>query len=60
MKGRPDTFLPFMEDWWSGMIYAFFLRVSECLPTTLVDAFRGHFESRVKISLQEPSDVAGQ
>lgn len=41
-NGRPDTFLPFMEDGWTGMIFAIFIKIVKLLPTTLMHAFLRH------------------
>ena len=42
MKGRPDTFLPFVENWRSWVEDAVFFRICEGLATPFVYAFLCH------------------
>ena len=42
MKGRADTFLSFMEDWRSWVVDTCLLRISELLPTPLMNTLLGH------------------
>lgn len=55
-KGRADTFLSFMEDWRSWVVDACLLRISELLPTPLVNTLLGHClrvkDSKVCVSVK--------
>lgn len=47
MRGRPDTFLPFMKYWWSRVVDAVFIRVAECFSAALVHTFLSHEDLRI-------------
>ena len=47
VRGRPDTFLPFVKYWGSRVVDAFFFRVSERLPTALVHTSLSHVNMMV-------------
>ena len=42
LRGRPDTFLPFMKYWWARVVHAFFFGVCKFLATPIMDTFLSH------------------
>ena len=42
VRGRPDTFLPLMKDWRSGVVIAIFFWIRESLATAFVNTLFSH------------------